>query len=142
MQMNNKNPTTDNTVEEIIEEFNFFDEWEDKYAHIIDMGKKLEKMDIDLMVEDKKLRGCQSTVYFHSQKENNEKIHFKACSDAAIVQGLIALLLRVYNNRKSIEILNISTDFISKIGLNEHLSVTRKNGLSSMINAIKSAAKN
>ena len=140
--MNNKNLTTDNIVEEIIEEFNFFDDWEDKYAHIIDMGKKLEKMDIDLMVEDKKLRGCQSTVYFHSQKENNEKIHFKACSDAAIVQGLIALLLRVYNNRKSIEILNISTDFISKIGLNEHLSVTRKNGLSSMINAIKSAAKN
>jgi len=140
--MNNKNPTTDSIVKEIIEEFNFFDDWEDKYAHIIDMGKKLEKMDDDLMVEDTKLRGCQSTVYFHSQKENNEKIHFKACSDAAIVQGLIALLLRVYNNRKSIEILNISTDFISKIGLNEHLSVTRKNGLSSMINAIKSAAKN
>ena len=142
MQMNNKNLTTDNTVEEILEEFNFFDDWEDKYAHIIDMGKKLEKMDNELMVEDTKLRGCQSTVYFHSQKENNEKIHFKACSDAAIVQGLIALLLRVYNNRRSIEILNISPDFISKIGLNEHLSVTRKNGLSSMINAIKSAAKN
>ena len=142
MQMNNKNLTTDNAVEEIIEEFNFFDDWEDKYAHIIDMGKKLEKMDNELMVEDTKLRGCQSTVYFHSQKENNEKIHFKACSDAAIVQGLIALLLRVYNNRRSIEILNISPDFIGKIGLNEHLSVTRKNGLSSMINAIKSAAKN
>ena len=142
MQMNNKNLTTDNIVEEILEEFNFFDDWEDKYAHIIDMGKKLEKMDNELMVEDTKLRGCQSTVYFHSQKENNEKIHFKACSDAAIVQGLIALLLRVYNNRRSIEILNTSPDFISKIGLNEHLSVTRKNGLSSMINAIKSAAKN
>ena len=142
MQMNNKNPTTDNTVEEIIEEFNFFDDWEDKYAHIIDMGKKLEKMDDDLMVEDTKLRGCQSTVYFHSQKESNEKIHFKACSDAAIVQGLIALLLRVYNNRQSKEILNTPTDFIGKIGLNEHLSVSRKNGLSSMINAIKSAAKN
>ena len=142
MQMNNKNLTTDNTVKEIIEEFNFFDDWEDKYAHIIDMGKKLEKMDNELMIEDTKLRGCQSTVYFHSQKENNEKIHFKACSDAAIVQGLIALLLRVYNNRESKEILNTSTDFISKIGLNEHLSVTRKNGLSSMINAIKSAAKN
>ena len=142
MQMNNKNLTTDSIVEEIIEEFNFFDDWEDKYAHIIDMGKKLEKMDNELMIEDTKLRGCQSTVYFHSQKENNEKIHFKACSDAAIVQGLIALLLRVYNNRKSIEILNTPTDFISKIGLNEHLSVTRKNGLSSMINAIKNAAKN
>ena len=142
MQRNNKNLTTDNIVEEIIEEFDFFDDWEDKYAHIIDMGKKLEKMDNELMIEDTKLRGCQSTVYFHSQKENNEKIHFKACSDAAIVQGLIALLLRVYNNRESKEILNTSTDFISKIGLNEHLSVTRKNGLSSMINAIKSAAKN
>ena len=142
MQMNNKNLTTDNIVEEIIEEFDFFDDWEDKYAHIIDMGKKLEKMDNELMVEDTKLRGCQSTVYFHSQKENNEKIHFKACSDAAIVQGLIALLLRVYNNRQSKEILNTPTDFISKIGLNEHLSVTRKNGLSSMINAIKNAAKN
>ena len=142
MQMNNKNLTTDNIVEEIIEEFDFFDDWEDKYAHIIDMGKKLEKMDNELMIEDTKLRGCQSTVYFHSQKENNEKIHFKACSDAAIVQGLIALLLRVYNNRESKEILNTSTDFISKIGLNEHLSVTRKNGLSSMINAIKTAAKN
>ena len=142
MQMNNKNLTTDNIVEEIIEEFDFFDDWEDKYAHIIDMGKKLEKMETKLMVEDAKLRGCQSTVYFHSQKESNEKIHFKACSDAAIVQGLIALLLRVYNNRQSKEILNTPTDFISKIGLNEHLSVTRKNGLSSMINAIKSAAKN
>ena len=140
--MNNKNLTIDNIVEEIIEEFDFFDDWEDKYAHIIDMGKKLEKMDNELMIEDTKLRGCQSTVYFHSQKENNEKIHFKAYSDAAIVQGLIALLLRVYNNRQSKEILNTPTDFISKIGLNEHLSVTRKNGLSSMINAIKNAAKN
>lgn len=140
--MNNKNLTTDSIVEEIIEEFNFFDDWEDKYAHIIDMGKKLEKMDNELMIEDTKLRGCQSTVYFHSQKKSNEKIHFKACSDAAIVQGLIALLLRVYNNRQSKEILNTPTDFIGKIGLNEHLSVSRKNGLSSMINAIKSAAKN
>ena len=142
MQMNNKNLTTDSIVEEIIEEFNFFDDWEDKYAHIIDMGKKLEKMETELMVEDAKLRGCQSTVYFYSQKESNEKIHFKACSDAAIVQGLIALLFRVYNNRQSKEILNTPIDFIGKIGLNEHLSVTRKNGLSSMINAIKTAAKN
>ena len=142
MQMNNKNLTTDDIVKEIIEEFDFFDDWEDKYAHIIDMGKNLEKMDNELMVEDTKLKGCQSTVYFHSKKQNNDKINFKACSDAAIVQGLIALLLRVYNNRNSTEILNTSADFISKIGLNEHLSVTRKNGLSSMINAIKNSAKN
>jgi len=139
--MNNFKLSADDVVNEIIDEFNFFDDWEDKYAHIIDMGKKLEKLDQSLMVEDAKLRGCQSTVYFHYQKQKDQNINFKACSDAAIVQGLIALLLRVYNNRNSEEILNTSTDFISKIGLHEHLSVTRKNGLSSMINAIKNAAQ-
>ena len=90
-------------------------------------------------VEKTKLKGCQSTVYFYFKKYKDERIHFKACSDAAIVQGLIALLLRVYNNRSSLEILNTSTNFITKIGLDDHLSVTRKNGLSSMINAIKQA---
>ena len=84
------------------------------------MGKKLEKMDNELMIEDTKLRGCQSTVYFHSQKESNEKIHFKACSDAAIVQGLIALLLRVYNNRSSLEILNTSTNFIKIVNVHKN----------------------
>ena len=141
MQMNNIKQSSDEVIKQIIDEFNFFDDWEDKYAHIIDMGKKLEKLDQSLMVEDAKLRGCQSTVYFHYQKENDNNIKFKASSDAAIVQGLIALLLRVYNNRKSQEILNTPIDFISKIGLHEHLSVTRKNGLSSIIKAIKNAAQ-
>ena len=140
--MNNSNLTIDKVVEEIIVEFDFFEDWEDKYAHIIDMGKKLETMEDSLKVEKTKLKGCQSTVYFYFQKSKDEKIHFQACSDAAIVQGLIALLLRVYNNRYSLEILNTSTNFIRKIGLDDHLSVTRKNGLSSMINAIKQAAKN
>ena len=139
--MNNIKQSSDAVIKQIIDEFNFFDDWEDKYAHIIDMGKKLEKLDQSLMVEDAKLRGCQSTVYFHYQKEKNNNIKFKAFSDAAIVQGLIALLLRVYNNRSSQEILNTPIDFISKIGLNEHLSVTRKNGLSSVIKAIKNAAQ-
>ena len=141
MQMNNKILTIENVVNEIIEEFDFFDDWEDKYAHIIDMGKKLEKMDENLKTEESKLRGCQSTVYFHYQKNKNQQFNFNACSDAAIVQGLIALLLRVYNNRKSSEILKTPPDFIMKIGLNDHLSVTRKNGLSSMISAIRDAAQ-
>ena len=141
MQMNNIKQSSDEVIKQIIDEFNFFDDWEDKYAHIIDMGKKLEKLDQSLMVEDAKLKGCQSTVYFHHQKENDNNIKFKASSDAAIVQGLIALLLRVYDNRNSQEILNTPIDFISKIGLNEHLSVTRKNGLSSVIKAIKNAAQ-
>ena len=106
------------------------------------MGKKLESMEDSLKVEKTKLKGCQSIVYFYFQKYKDEKIYFQACSDAAIVQGLIALLLRVYNNRSSLEILNTSTNFIRKIGLDDHLSVTRKNGLSSLVNAIKQAAKN
>ncbi len=140
--MNNSNLPIDKVVQEITEEFEFFEDWEDKYAHIIDMGKKLESMEDSLKDEKTKLKGCQSTVYFYFQKYKDERIHFKACSDAAIVQGLIALLLRVYNNRSSLEILNTSTNFITKIGLDDHLSVTRKNGLSSMINAIKQAAQN
>ena len=140
--MNNSNLPIDKVVEEIIEEFEFFEDWEDKYAHIIDMGKKLKSMEDSLKVEKTKLKGCQSIVYFYFQKYKDEKIHFQACSDAAIVQGLIALLLRVYNNRSSLEILNTSTNFITKIGLDDHLSVTRKNGLSSLVNAIKQAAKN
>ena len=139
--MNNSNLPIDKVVEEIIVEFEFFEDWEDKYAHIIDMGRKLESMEDSLKDEKTKLKGCQSTVYFTSKKDNYGVINFKAYSEAAIVQGLIALLLRVYNKRTSSEILSMPTEFIVKIGLNEHLSVTRKNGLSSMVSAIKKAAK-
>ena len=139
--MNSSNNNIVKVVEEIIDEFSFFDDWEDKYAHLIDMGKKFENMDEVLKVEENKLKGCQSTVYFISKKDNDGVINFKAYSEAAIVQGLIALLLRVYNKRTSSEILSMPTEFIIKIGLNEHLSVTRKNGLSSMVSAIKKAAK-
>tara|TARA_B100000965_G_C19453492_1_gene696370 strand:- start:514 stop:936 length:423 start_codon:yes stop_codon:yes gene_type:complete len=139
--MNSTNNNIVKVVEEIIDEFSFFDDWEDKYAHLIDMGKKFENMDEVLKVEENKLKGCQSTVYFISKKDNDGVINFKAYSEAAIVQGLIALLLRVYNKRTSSEILSMPTEFIIKIGLNEHLSVTRKNGLSSMVSAIKKAAK-
>ena len=139
--MNSSNNNIVKVVEEIIDEFSFFDDWEDKYAHLIDMGKKFENMDEGLKVEENKLKGCQSTVYFISKKDNDGIINFKAYSEAAIVQGLIALLLRVYNKRTSSEILSMPTEFIIKIGLNEHLSVTRKNGLSSMVSAIKKAAK-
>ncbi len=139
--MNRSNNEIGDEVNEIIDEFGFFDDWEDKYAYLIDMGKKLETMDEELKVEETKLKGCQSTVYFHSQKSDDGIISFQAFSDAAVVQGLIALLLRVYNNRSSSEILSMPIEFISQIGLNEHLSVTRKNGLSSMVSAIKNAAK-
>ena len=136
----NLNKSIFEIIDEIIEEFEFFDTWEDKYSYIIEMGRKLPDLDANLKVEDAKLQGCQSTVYFHSYKNSDMTHTFKACSDAAIVQGLIALLLRIYNNRTSSEILSLSNDFLKSTGLDTHLSITRKNGLASMINAIKLAA--
>ena len=83
--MNSSNNEIVDEVNEIIDEFGFFDDWEDKYAYLIDMGKKLEPMDEELKVEETKLRGCQSTVYFYSEKSNEGLVNFKAFSDAAIV---------------------------------------------------------
>ena len=137
--MNNEK-SINQIIDDIIEEFEFFDNWEDKYSYIIDMGRKLPSLDEKLKIDDAKLKGCQSTVYFHSFKNDDNTFNFKAASDAAIVQGLLALLLRIYNNRNSVEILGLSDDFIKSTGLNNHLSITRKNGLSSMISAIKLAA--
>ena len=130
--MNNEK-SINHIIDDIIEEFEFFDNWEDKYSYIIDMGRKLPSLDAKLKTSEAKLKGCQSTVNFHS-------FNVRASSDAAIVQGLLALLIRIYNNRNSEEILGLSNDFIQSTGLNNHLSITRKNGLASMINAIKLAA--
>ena len=137
--MNNEK-SINHIIDDIIEEFEFFDNWEDKYAYIIDMGRKLPSLDEKLKTSEAKLKGCQSTVYFHSFKNVDNTLNFRASSDAAIVQGLLALLIRIYNNRNSEEILGLSKDFIQSTGLNNHLSITRKNGLASMINAIKLAA--
>ena len=125
----------------IVEEFGFFDDWEDRYQLLIDQGRKLAPFPGHLRDDLHRLHGCQSVVYFSAERDESDVVTFKAESDAAIVQGLVALLLRVYNNRSSSEILSTSIEFISQIGLNEHLSVTRKNGLSSMVSAIKNAAK-
>ena len=137
--MNNEK-SINHIIDDIIEEFEFFDNWEDKYAYIIDMGRKLPSLDEKLKTSEAKLKGCQSTVYFYSFKNVDNTFNFRASSDAAIVQGLLALLIRIYNNRNSEEILGLSKDFIQSTGLNNHLSITRKNGLASMINAIKLAA--
>ena len=134
--------TVNETINEIVEEFDYFDEWEERYFYLIEMGKNLEKMDESLKIDDNKLRGCQSTVFFHFIKNKDDTISFRASSDAAIVQGLIALLSRIYNNRLPKDILSVSTDFLETIGLQEHLSITRKNGLASMIKSIESAARN
>ena len=127
-------------INEIIEEFSFFDDWADRYQHLIDLGRKLPVISAEYQKDAYKLIGCQSTVFFVAKKTDENMIEFKAQSDAAIVQGLIALILRVYSGRTSNEILNTSPDFLKQIGLDTHLSPTRKNGLGAMISKIKSSA--
>ena len=127
-------------IEEIIDEFSFFDDWADRYQHLIDLGRKLPSIPNEYQNDSYKLSGCQSTVFFVAQKTEEDLIQFKAQSDAAIVQGLVALILRVYSGRSANEIIDTSPDFLTQIGLDKHLSPTRKNGLASMISKIKSSA--
>ncbi|WP_443645951.1 SufE family protein [Candidatus Ponderosibacter sp. Uisw_141_02] len=127
-------------AEAIADEFGFFDDWEDRYQMLIDQGRKLTPLPEKYRHDDFRLRGCQSVVYFAAERDDADKITFMAQSDAAIVQGLVALLLRVYSGRTAKEIRETEPEFLTKIGLDSHLSATRKNGLASMLNAIKSAA--
>ena len=125
---------------EIIDEFSFFDDWADRYQHLIDQGRRLVPICDEWRTESHKLKGCQSTVYFGASLDDDGLVQFSAESDAAIVQGLIALLLRVYSGRTPQDILATDASFLAEIGLDKHLSATRKNGLASMLGAIKSAA--
>ena len=127
-------------IDEILSEFNFLDDWEDKYQHLIDLGKELKPLDEKFKNETYKLKGCQSTVYFVTKDNPDGSLCFFANSDAFIVQGLIALLLKIYSNKYPKEILETDTSFLQQIGLESHLSPTRKNGLSAMLNKIKSEA--
>ena len=123
----------------ISEEFEIFDTWMEKYEYIIDLGKKLENFPSDQMIDENKVHGCQSSVWFVTSLED-DLFRCKATSDSAIVSGLIALLLRIYDNQKPSEIIETEPKFISMIGLNEHLSPTRNNGLNLMIARIKKDA--
>ena len=127
-------------IDEIIEEFSFFNDWADRYQHLIDLGRKLPNIPEKYQNDNYKLYGCQSTVWFVANKIDNGLIEFKAQSDAAIVQGLVALMIRVYSNRTADEILSTSSDFLTQIGLDKHLSPTRKNGLAAMTSKIKLSA--
>ncbi len=123
----------------ISDEFEIFETWIEKYEYIIDLGKQLEDFPDDQMTEDNKVHGCQSSVWFVTSLED-ELFRCKATSDSAIVSGLIALLMRIYNNQKPSEIVAAEPEFISLIGLDEHLSPTRNNGLNVMIQRIKKDA--
>ena len=121
--------------QEVIEEFAFFDDWMDRYQYIIDLGRRLPEFPESEMTDVNKIRGCQSQVWFLADMDD-ERLNFRAISDAAIVSGLIALLLRIYSGRKPQDILDTPADFVSALGLEQHLSPTRSNGLSSMLTAI------
>jgi cysteine desulfuration protein SufE len=122
--------------EEIVDEFSMFDDWMQRYEYIIDLGKNLPLIKEEFKTEDNIITGCQSKVWVHAEKID-DKIFFTADSDAILTKGIIAILIRTFSNQDSIAILNADTHFIDEIGLKEHLSPTRANGLVSMIKKIK-----
>ena len=128
--------TIQETEEEITDEFSFFDNWQDKYEYLIELGKKLNDFPEAERKDDNKVKGCQSSVCLTTTGSNGA-IVFKADSDSTIVKGLIALLVRVLSGRTPDEILNAKLDFIEKIGLKQHLAQTRANGLAAMIKQMK-----
>ena len=125
--------------DDIIASFSMFPEWLDRYQYLIDLGRKLAPLSAEEKTDDKLLAGCQSQVWLHLEGDANE-IVIRANSDAAIVSGLIALLISVYSGCSAQQIMDTEPYFIREIGLAEHLSLTRANGLHAMLNAIKGYA--
>lgn len=121
---------------EIIDEFSMFDDWEERYQYMIDLGKTFPLIDDAHKTDDNIIKGCQSKVWVHANMDDN-KVVFTADSDAIITKGIIAILIRTFSNQHPTAILEADTDFIDKIGLKEHLSPTRANGLVSMIKQLK-----
>ena len=122
--------------DEIVDEFSLFDDWMQRYEYIIDLGKSLPLIDEQYKTEDNIIKGCQSKVWLHAEVIG-KKVVFTADSDAILTKGIIAILIRTFSNQKAVDILEANTDFIDEIGLKEHLSPTRANGLVSMIKKIK-----
>lgn len=122
--------------DEIVDEFSMFDDWMERYEYIIELGKKLPLIKEEYKIEDNIIKGCQSKVWLQGEQAA-DKIVFTADSDAILTKGIIAILIRTFSNQKASDILTAEMDFIDKIGLKEHLSPTRANGLVSMIKNIK-----
>ncbi len=125
--------------QELIEEFAFFDDWMARYQYIIDMGRELPQFPEDWRTEANRVHGCQSQVWLHAQARD-DRLHFQATSDSAIVAGLIALLMRIYSGRRAADIVNAQPGFVAELGLDRHLSATRSNGLRAMLERIRAQA--
>src|SRR5690554_959611 len=123
--------------QEIIDEFSMFPDWMEKYEYLIDLGKDLPLIDEAYKVKEYIIKGCQSQVWLHAELDDEGRINFTADSDAIITKGIVALMIRVLNNQKPESILNADLSFIDEIGLKEHLSPTRSNGMVSMVKQMK-----
>ncbi|HEY5510709.1 MAG TPA: SufE family protein [Prolixibacteraceae bacterium] len=128
--------TIEEVQQSIIADFSVYEDWMDKYTYLIELGNEMEPIDASYKVDQNLIRGCQSRVWLQQRLEG-DRIIFEAESDALIVKGLVALLLKVFSNRTSQEILDAEPYFIDEIGLRQHLSPTRSNGLMAMIKQIK-----
>ena len=135
----NEQKTIHETEEDIIDAFSLFDTWEEKYEYIIDLGKQLPALDEKYKKAENIIKGCQSTVWLVTDDKEG-KIFYKADSDAVIVKGLISMLIKVLSGHTPDEILNARLDFISEIGMMNHLAQTRSNGLLAMIKQMKNYA--
>lgn len=124
-------------VDMLVEEMNQFETWEEKYAHIIKCGKFLGNFPVHHRNDDNLVKGCQSQVWIYAKMNEHDQVEYYADSDAAIVRGIVSLLLRVYSNLPPSEILELSDAFIDQIGLRQHLSMSRANGLNSMLKQMK-----
>ena len=122
--------------DEIVEEFNLFEDWMQRYEYMIELGKSLPLIAPEFKTDDNIIKGCQSKVWVHAELKDNQLL-FSADSDAIITKGIIAILIRAFSNQHPKDILDADTNFIDQIGLKEHLSHTRANGLVSMIKQIK-----
>ncbi|GAA0736424.1 SufE family protein [Gaetbulibacter jejuensis] len=131
-----KTVTIQEIQNEIIDEFSMFDDWEERYQYMIDLGKTLPLIDAQYKTDDFIIKGCQSKVWVHANLDT-DKVVFTADSDAIITKGIIAILIRVFSNQHPKDIIEANTNFIDEIGLKEHLSPTRANGLVSMIKQLK-----
>ena len=128
--------TITETQDQIIDDFSLMDEWDDKYAYIIELGTKVPELPASEKTDVNIIKGCQSKVWITSHMEG-DKVIFQADSDAMIVKGLIGLLLKTYSGHTPDEIINTEPYFIDKIGMRQHLSMTRSNGLTSMVKQMK-----
>jgi cysteine desulfuration protein SufE len=126
--------------EELVGDFELFDDWMGRYEYLIDLGKQLPEFPEAWRNEENKIHGCQSQVWIRSELKDG-RLHFEGTSDAAIVRGLIAVLFRVFNDRKPEELLATSPDFLAEIGFSRHLSPTRSNGLHAMLESIYEKAR-